>query len=218
MPVASPARAPYPPPMIFETRQLSRSFAGRVLFRGLDLRVAPGEVLAVRGPSGSGKTTLLRCLAWLDAPQGEVLLDGRSPAQWGVPAWRRRVAYVAQRPAHAAATPAALAVEVLRYASQRGEPGDDPRALASRWGLPSGCWDQPWQELSGGEQQRVALALALARRPAVLLLDEPTAALDPDSRDAVEADLRCRTALWVTHDPTQAERVADRVLDLEDAL
>lgn len=199
--------------MSFVVRGLRRTVGERALFDELDFTLGPGEILAVRGPSGAGKTTLLRLLAWLDPIEaGEILLAGRSPGDYGAPAWRARVAYVAQRPPLFDGSPA----ETLAWSRglKAAAPGGDPVALAERWGLPAAAWGAPWSRLSGGEVQRAALALALARDPEVLLLDEPTSALDPGAAAAVEAALRGRRAVLVTHDRALAERLATRELSL----
>jgi putative ABC transport system ATP-binding protein len=186
----------------------------RVVLDGFDLRLEPGEVVAVQGPSGSGKTSLLRALAALDPiDSGRVTLDGRAAEDWGAPAWRARVRLVPQAVPGLPGTPRELAAAVSTY---RAAPsGGDPVALAAGWGLPEARWDQPWSRLSGGEQQRALLALALCRPCDVLLLDEPTSALDPAAAAAVEASLAGRAAVWVTHDAEQALRTCRRVLTLE---
>ncbi len=200
-------------------RGLVRRFGARRVLDALDLDVAPGELVGVAGPSGAGKTTLLRALAWLEPlDAGEVRLAGQTPAELGVPQWRARVAYVAQRPAVLAQTPRATARARRQLGTaqsrERSDGRGDPVAIAARWGVGETLWDQPWAELSGGEQQRVALALTLARRPVVVLLDEPTAALDPASASAVEADLIGLTGVLVTHDEALRERLCARVVEL----
>lgn len=198
-----------------EALDLARTVEGRVLFSGLCLAVAAGETVVVRGPSGTGKTLLLRALAWLDPLEGGTLrLDGRTPTEWGIPEWRARVSYVSQFPATFPGTPRALLDQVVALTHQRGRVSDDPVALAARWALPEATWDRAWAKLSGGERQRISLAVALSRRPDVLLLDEPTSAVDTEATLAIEAALRGRTALWVTHDDAQAERLGGRSLEI----
>jgi ABC-type iron transport system FetAB ATPase subunit len=188
---------------------LRQRIGERVLFDGLHFTLPPGEILAVQGASGSGKSCLLRILAWLDPPDhGTITLGGRSPVQWGVPRWRRQVAWLAQTPPRYPGTPE----ETWKFAGTLGDEGGDPVRLAAGWGLPEAMWQQPWARLSGGEAQRAALAIALARRPAVLLLDEPTSALDADAAAAVEADLKGQRAVLVTHDDAQAARLAQKTL------
>ena len=194
---------------------LSRIVEERTLFDRLDLRLGPGEVLAVRGPSGCGKSTLLRALAGLDPLEaGSVTLDGRDPDAWGWPRWRAEVRYLAQKVPVFPGRPRDLVGLVRKLKGWADRTVTDPVEVARRWHLPQQTWDKPWSRLSGGEQQRVMLAMTLASEPTVLLLDEPTTGLDPEAVAAVEADLAGRTAVWVTHDVAQIERVAARTLEL----
>lgn len=200
---------------VLEARGLSRRVGSRILFRDLSLRLEAGGVCCVRGPSGSGKTQLLRMLAWLDrVDEGTIELHGRPPGAWGVPAWRAQVAYVPQGAPIVSGTPGGWRVRLAQLATHRGADGVDPRQIADQLSIPRSAWDQPWASLSGGERQRLHLALALATAPEVLLLDEPTAALDPALVQAVEELLAGRTAVWVTHDPAQAERLGAQVITL----
>ncbi len=204
--------------MKFRARGLRRSFPGRTLFSELDLELAEGEVVAIRGPSGAGKTQLLRQLAGLDPLEAGLLeLEGRTPEEWGAQAWRAEVQYVPQQAPVLPGTPREFAASLTRLRVQRERAGDDPLELAATWGLSASEWDQPWRSLSVGERQRALLAVLLARRPRVLLLDEPTASLDPESVGAVESSLAASTCVWVTHHPEQAARMATRVLDLNGA-
>ncbi len=209
-----------PGPSRFEATGLRKSLEGRELYRGLDLVLEPGATIAVRGASGAGKSQLLRHLARLDAPRagqleedGALRLEGRDSASWGARRWRAEVAFVPQRVPRLDGAPADLHAAIIELAVQaeRGE-GEDPIALLRAVGLNEDHWRRPWSELSGGEAQRALLAVVLARRPRVLLLDEPTAALDPPAARAVEALLRERTCVWVTHSSEQAGRVASEVL------
>ena len=171
--------------------------------------VAAGECVAVQGPSGSGKSLLLRAIADLDPNEGKVCLDGVARESIPGPLWRRQVAYLAAEPGWWAETVA--------------EHFDNWPLLASdaeRLLLPPGMGALPVARLSTGERQRLALLRSLERRPSVLLLDEPTAALDQSARDAVEALLSERLAsgiaiLWVSHDPAQCSRMAQRILVVE---
>ncbi|HIG10995.1 MAG TPA: ABC transporter ATP-binding protein [Planctomycetes bacterium] len=204
--------------MTFAGRGLQRTVGGRTLFADLDFEVAEGQVLCVRGASGAGKTLFLRQLAGLDPLEaGELSLDGRSPQEWGPQAWRAEVLYIPQQAPILAGTPAEFAAQLLHLHAQRQRSGDDPRTLAAGWGLAQTAWDQTWRTLSVGERQRALLATLLARRPRVLLLDEPTAALDPDALERVEESLAAETCVWVTHHPEQAARRATSILDLSDA-
>jgi ABC-type iron transport system FetAB ATPase subunit len=171
------------------------------------LRIAPGECVTLRGPSGSGKSLLLRAIADLDPHQGQVSLEGINGTQMPAPEWRRQVAL--------------LPVESQWWLD---DVGAHFPAEGCEWLEPLGFTTETlgWQvsRLSSGEKQRLALARALVNRPRALLLDEPTASLDPQATAAVEqvvADYR-RTAsaavLWVSHDAQQAARVGDRQFSL----
>ena len=200
---------------VFEVVGLSRQVNKRTLFSDLSLYLTRGETLVVHGPSGCGKTQLLRMLAQLDPTEGaEFRLRGQTPAFLGFPVWRSRVLWVPQRAPILSGTPQAHAQTVADFASQRARDVDDPRQIGLRWGLPVNAWNQPWSDLSGGEAQRALLAIAVSRRPDVLLLDEPTSNLDAKATLAVERTLACHTVIWVTHDAAQINRVADRTLAL----
>jgi ABC-type iron transport system FetAB ATPase subunit len=170
-----------------------------------------GECIAVQGPSGAGKSVLLRMLADLDPHEGDALLDGRSATSMPAPAWRAKVVYQAAEPAWWEPTAGAHFDDAER--------GFVEQSLAAL-GLDARILDSDVERLSTGERQRLALVRSLARRPAVLLLDEPTAALDPDSVGKAEALLRAGLAdgmaiLIVTHSAEQAQRLAQRIFRLE---
>ncbi len=187
----------------------------RLLLRGLktalvgpfDLDAGPGECVVVTGASGSGKSLFLRAIADLDPNEGEVR-HGVDRASMAAPEWRRRVNYVAS--------------ESGWWGERVGEHFGDlaaDRALGARLGLKAEIFDGAVSRLSTGEKQRLALIRALIAAPAVLLLDEPTAALDPDSVEAVEALLRERMdegliVVLVTHDFAQAARIGSRRLEM----
>lgn len=182
-----------------EVRRLSGS-----VFRDADLCIAAGDCVALTGPSGSGKTVLLRAIADLDPNAGEVMLDGEPRSGFSPSAWRRALALVPAEPAW--------------WGTRVGEhfpDGGDPRLAVL--GLPAEALDWDVARCSSGERQRLALLRALVLAPRALLLDEPTANLDADSRGQVEsliAEFRRNggAVLWVTHDPEQALRVAGRRL------
>jgi putative ABC transport system ATP-binding protein len=171
-----------------------------------DLRLEAGECIAVTGASGAGKSLFLRLIADLDPGQGEVLLNGRERRNWTPPAWRRQVLYNAAEPGW--------------WATRVGEHFPGPalaraREMAPLLDLSLGLLDAPVVQLSTGERQRMALIRALVVEPPVLLLDEPTGALDQDSTALVEEMLAERIAegtavLMVTHNPEQARRLGSR--------
>jgi phosphate-transporting ATPase len=181
----------------------------RAALNPVSFDLADGEILVVRGPSGAGKSTLLRAIADLDPNGGDVSLDGVSRESFTAPEWRRRVIYVAAEPAWWAET-----------AAEHFPSREEAVTLARAVGLAPDLLSQPVVRLSTGERQRLALARALARHPRVLLLDEPTGALDAESRDLAEALIadhcaRGLSVLWVTHDPAQAARMSQRRLTLQ---
>jgi ABC-type iron transport system FetAB ATPase subunit len=177
-------------------------------FGPFDLALAPGEACAVTGPSGAGKSVFLRMVADLDPSEGRVSLDGVDRAAVPAPLWRRRVTY--------------LAAEAGWWAETVAEhfPTGAPDRLAREreaLHLPAEVFGWPVARLSTGERQRLALLRALAVNPRVLLLDEPTASLDPDSVRGAEAVIAGRRAaglivLLVSHDPAQVARLATRRL------
>jgi ABC-type lipoprotein export system ATPase subunit len=197
--------------------------------QGLSLSVADGEVLAVLGPSGSGKSTLLRLLAGLERPSagavrvyGEEL--GKLPSR-GLARYRSTMlGYADQHYGRALAPELSARRLVALQLGLRGTPADERlrRAdeLLERVGLAAKRDRRPWQ-LSGGEQQRVALCAALAHRPRVFLADEPTGELDAATADQVYDVLGelvrehgCTTVI-VSHDPESA-RIADRIVRIRD--
>ncbi len=197
--------------------------------RGLDLRVQAGEVAAVVGPSGSGKSTLLRLIGGLDRPSaGRLVVFGRDLTTASAGELddhrRTRVGIVEQHYRRALSPYLTAARAIALPLALRGVPAADQASrvatLLERIGLPD-RGEALRHELSGGEQQRVAFAVALAARPALVLADEPTGELDGATaetilgllRDLVQAD--GATCLIVTHDEL-VERVADRVIHVAD--
>jgi ABC-type iron transport system FetAB ATPase subunit len=193
-------------PVRLAVRGLRSRFGGPFSFT-----LHAGECVAIQGPSGAGKSVLLRMLADLDPHEGEAVLDGRAASSMPAPEWRARVVYQAAEPAWWEAT----AGEHFTGADRASVEG----ALAAL-GLGPAVLDTDIERLSTGERQRLALVRSLARQPRVLLLDEPTAALDPGSVARAEALLRAALAdgmalLIVTHAAEQAARLAQRIFRLD---
>ena len=206
----------------------------RVLFRDLHFGVAAGEMALVSGPSGVGKSTLLRILAGLapcDDDDGVLSLDGTLQSELtDMCLWRKHVRYVTQSKVDIPGTPHDFLkrVSALSVWNQPTEAFVSPsyhemkattRDLLQGWGMPcsggghSSYLDKEWSTLSGGEAQRMLVALAMASRPQVLLLDESTSALDLDTKMRVEQSIAkyCKenaiSALIITHDEDQMERI-----------
>ncbi len=210
---------------MLEARSIVRRAGDHWLLRDLDLVVSGGDRIALSGPSGAGKTVLLRALALLDPLDGgEIRLGGRPVAAAEVPAFRCRVGYLHQTPALAAGTVEANLRRPFALAAHQGQSYDRARAagLLRRLGKDEGFLGRRRGELSGGEAQITALVRLLQLAPSILLLDEPTAALDPDSAELARTlldewqagDGGSRAYLWVTHDADLGRRVADRHLRL----
>ena len=202
-----------------ETRAIRRVIAGRPVVDGVDLIVHDAELLALVGPSGCGKSTLLRAIAGLEEADGRVLLRGTDVS--ALPAERRRIGLVFQD--HALFPH--LRVEQNLTFGVRKLPRRERAALVGELldlvRLPDVAKRYP-HELSGGEQQRIALARALAPEPPVVLLDEPFANLDASLRDSLRSDVitalreRRTSAILVTHDRDEALLVGDRVAVMRD--
>jgi ABC-type multidrug transport system ATPase subunit len=200
-------------------RGLTVAHGERIVLRDVSFTVSKRAITALVGPSGAGKSTLLRCLNRLLVPQaGTVALDGEDAAALEPCTLRRRVGLVGQTPVM---LPGSVR-ENLAYALGDDQPAQERfvRALADA-GLDATFLDRPATELSGGERARVALARALTREPELLLLDEPTAALDAAASEHIAATLRslAHAGLGIvvaTHDLPFATSVADRVVALRD--
>lgn len=201
---------------LFELEHVTLRREGNAVLDGVDA-LLPQGVTCVWGPSGAGKSTLLRLLDRLvDPDEGVVRYRGADVRDLDPLALRRAVALVPQLPALVART----VDENVGYGPRLQGAGVDVARILSLAGLDPGYATRAAESLSVGEQQRVMLARALALEPDVLLLDEPTAALDAAARTAVEETvLHLRAELGVscvlvTHDRAQAERLADWVVGL----
>ncbi len=209
-----------------EVRGLTKSFGGHEVLRGVDLVVAPSEVICLIGASGSGKSTLLRCVNLLEpVTSGSVWLGGQEITAPAIDPdlVRRHIGIVFQSynlfPHMTVLKNITLGpVKALRVPRAQAE--RDALALLTRFGLADRAGDYP-DRLSGGQQQRVAMIRALAMSPRLMLLDEVTSALDPELvaevldviRELAQAGM---TMLIATHEMTFARDVASRVAFLAD--
>ncbi|CAH0177410.1 L-cystine import ATP-binding protein TcyC [Pseudomonas sp. Bi70] len=212
-------------------RNLSKSFKGQSVLKGIDLDIAAGEVVAIIGPSGSGKTTLLRCLNLLETPDGgsirvgEIEIDAGRPIsqqQGLIRKLRQQVGFVFQNfnlfP-HRSALENVIEGPLVVKKQPRDKAIELGRQLLAKVGL-AGKEDAYPKRLSGGQQQRVAIARALAMEPDVILFDEPTSALDPELVGEVLATIRAlaeenRTLVIVTHEMSFARDVANRAIFID---
>lgn len=167
--------------------------------------IEPGETVGIQGGSGTGKTRLLRAIADLDPNEAQIALGGIERQHFAPTEWRRAVGLLPAAPLWWRATP-------IEHFHQ------DPSDRLLRIGLrPERILEQPIERLSSGERQRLAFARILDREPRALLLDEPTANLDPESRLLLETEaLRYQRQtdcpiLWVSHDIEQLRRMTNRI-------
>lgn len=203
------------PMLPLQTRALCLDIGGKTLIDGLDLRLEAADFTVVMGQNGAGKSLLLRLLHGLLVPSAGEILWGGQPMGDAV---RARQAMVFQRPVLLRRSVAANIDFVLNLKAA-GSPEQRDRLL-HHVGLADKA-AQPARLLSGGEQQRLALARVLALEPKVLFLDEPTASLDPASTIMIEDIVRKvhmdgTKVIFVTHDLGQARRLADEIVFLHE--
>jgi ABC-2 type transport system ATP-binding protein len=198
---------------VIEVEGLRKSYGGRAVLEGVDFVVRPGEVVALLGPNGAGKTTTVEIVeGYRDADAGTARVLGQDPRRGG-PALKARVGLMLQ--GGAGLEPRATPRDLLRLYAAFHDGARQPDELIEQVGLGDVAGTRV-RRLSGGERQRLSLALALVGDPEVLILDEPTAGLDPAARRdtrALIASLRGegRTILLTTHDLGDVEVLADRV-------
>ncbi len=207
------------PAYALECRQLRKDYGARSVLRGIDLQLRPGEYVAIMGESGVGKSTLLNLVAGLDAADGgELLIDGIAvdalDDDSATLLRRQKLGFIFQ--AFHLLPHLNLLQNVALPLVLNHLPTDRAREMLAAVGLAGREQDFP-RQLSGGEMQRVAIARALVHRPRLLLADEPTGNLDPDTADDILALLRNEirasqsSAIMVTHSPVAAAG-ADRIL------
>ena len=214
--------------VLIETRNLTKSFGGLQVLKGVDLQVHQGEAIAVIGPSGGGKSTFLRCLNLLEEPDGgDVIFEGQKINQKGtdVDLYRQKMGMVFQHfnvfPHMTVQQNVTLAPVLLKKKTQ-AEADEQALRLLDRIGLLDKKDEYP-RKLSGGQKQRLAIVRALAMEPDVMLFDEPTSALDPEMVGEVLSVIRAlvqagMTTVIVTHEMGFAREVSDRILFMSDGV
>ena len=214
--------------VLIETRNLTKSFGGLQVLKGVDLQVHQGEAIAVIGPSGGGKSTFLRCLNLLEQPDGgDVIFEGQKINQKGtdVDRYRQKMGMVFQHfnvfPHMTVQQNVTLAPVLLKKKTQ-AEADEQALRLLDRIGLLDKKDEYP-RKLSGGQKQRLAIVRALAMEPDVMLFDEPTSALDPEMVGEVLDIIRAlvktgMTTVIVTHEMGFAREVSDRILFMADGV
>ncbi|WP_347313569.1 amino acid ABC transporter ATP-binding protein [Defluviimonas sp. SAOS-178_SWC] len=220
---------------MLRARNVHKSFGGNDVLKGIDLDVAPSEVVAILGPSGSGKSTLLRCINRLEEiDKGFIEVDGEqigyklhgnglvALGSAAIARQRSQIGMVFQRfnlfP-HMTVLQNVIEAPVGVHGVKRRDAIELATALIERVGLANKLNAYP-RQLSGGQQQRVAIARALAVKPKILLFDEPTSALDPELVGEVLATMnglaeQGLTMIVVTHEIGFAREAADRVVFMD---
>ncbi len=205
---------------MLEVRRLGVVIDGKQILTDVDLEVSDGEVVGLLGPSGSGKSTLLRAIAGLvEVSSGDIVWDGRSVVD--VPTHTRGFGFMFQR--YALFPHLTVAANVGFGLRMQGRADVDERveAALSQVGL-DGFGERRIEGLSGGEQQRVALARTLAPEPSLVMLDEPLGALDRNLRRQLLDEIarileeRALTGIVVTHDREEAVALSDRLALMRD--
>lgn len=209
---------------LLQGQEIGIRIGERWILRGISLELAPGEFVGLSGPSGSGKTLLQKALVKLiPLNEGHILWQGIDLDRLELTHYRTRVLYLAQQPYLGPATVEAALQSPFHYRSQRtlNYNSEQARELLAFFQKGPEFLAQPVATLSGGEQQIVALVRALLLNPQVLLLDEPTSAMDPLTAEKAELQIKnwltaqpSRAVLITSHDPEQLGRLVSRKINL----
>ncbi|MBZ5699976.1 MAG: ABC transporter ATP-binding protein [Acidobacteriia bacterium] len=202
--------------MQVELRKVTKRFGSVLALRNVSLVVPSGQKVALVGPNGSGKSTLIRAIMGMVAVEGEVLLNGRAPFHDPL-RLANQIAYVPQNPPSLSASTSEL---VHTVSLLRGLKESAVQVIASSLNLNLGeVWNRPVRELSGGTKEKLMVALAVAAKPSLLILDEPTASLDTASRlrffELFEQFTVDVTVILCSHRFEEVRQLARRVVVLE---
>ncbi|QRW27727.1 ABC transporter [Rhizoctonia solani] len=214
------------------------------IFSDVSFDLHEGDILVLQGRSGGGKTTILKALAQLNVCKGDVRFHGEAPSKYGIPTYRTKVLYVPQRPSMLPSTPRHFLTTINEFssravhkerpqnstfgtASQEHRPDEDrtqletgphdPFQIAKEWGLSDDVWSREWATLSGGEAQRVLLAIACGLRGTeILLLDdsETSALVEKTLTGLPKSSSSIKAIVWITHSHDQSERVGTRWINV----
>ena len=211
--------------MSLQAHNLGVAFDGNDVFRDVSITIQPGQRIALVGPSGSGKSLLLKSLAMLHrVSEGHVEWQGDRVAGKRVPEFRSEVMYVPQRAPEVDGTVEEFLEVPFSFSANAGKLFDRDAAMKNLklLGREDDFLQKPQRDLSGGERQIAALVRALLLEPKVLLLDEPTSAMDGETAGSAErlvaswCDSNSQRALvWVTHDLQQSQRVSTQQIEME---
>jgi putative ABC transport system ATP-binding protein len=202
-------------------KKLKKKLDGKEILRDITLNIRKGDIIALVGPSGSGKSTLLRCINRLiEADNGKIIFNKKDVKEIPPTTLRRKIVLVLQESVMLPGT----VFENISYGPALNGEVDKAHVLKciTDAGLTEDFLEKDAAKLSGGEKKRVALARALALKPSILLLDEPTSGVDPKNVKKVERTIldfsknRNLTVLWVTHYVEQAMRISNSIVNLKD--
>jgi ABC-2 type transport system ATP-binding protein len=204
-----------PDAALLTARGISKRYGAREALRGVDLEARKGELVAVIGPNGAGKTTLLSIIAGAQAPSAGTVQVVHADTDAA-----RGVGWVPQQPAVYSRLSVAENLELFARLERVPDPRGVVRAMLAQTGLEARAGERV-ERLSGGNRQRVNIALGLLADPAVLVLDEPSSSLDPRQRERLWVFIRAlsergRCVVFSTHNVAEAEHYAGRVLVLAD--
>lgn len=198
----------------------------RNLFQDLNITITSGEILQVKGPSGCGKSQLLRSIARLSPLEdgAQLILENDDNLWNNATLYRKQVLYVTQHKINIPGSPRQFIHKIASFRSWKSLDGNAPSeddvlkstiSYISKFGLSSQNLDKEWKVLSGGEAQRIIIAISLASKPKVILFDEATSALDSTTKRAVETSVKeyvkanGAKVLWVSHDEQQSDRMTE---------